>query len=148
MGILAFSDLSGLRKRVAMVDGGFDPLHLGHISYFREARALGLPLLCCVASDVYVRTKHRPLLSEDSRAGVIAAIRYIDYVHINHTTTADVLACLQPRFYVKGKDWEGRLPPAEVAVCREHAIEVVYLDTVTDSSSRILKNYLNPQGQP
>lgn len=143
---VTYNDLVGLRKKVAMVDGGFDPLHLGHIEYFKAAGGLGLPLLCCMASDRYVSTKHKPLLPQQYRAGILDAIRYIDYVCINEWTTAEVLEQLQPRYYVKGKDWENRLPPAETAVCAEYGIEVVYLDTVLDSSSRILKEYLNPQG--
>jgi hypothetical protein len=43
---------------------------------------------------------------------------------------------------VKGSDWRARgLPAEQVAICREHGIEIVYLDTVLDSSSRILKEY-------
>ena len=78
------SDLRSARRtsaaRVAMVDGAFDPLHHGHIAYFKAARELGAPVLCNLASDRYVRTKHRPLLTETQRATVIDAIRYIDYV--------------------------------------------------------------------
>jgi cytidyltransferase-like protein len=144
--LVTHNDLVGLRKKVAMVDGGFDPLHLGHIEYFKAACGLGLPLLCCIASDKYISTKHKPLLPQQYRAGVLDAIRYIDYVCINESTTAEVLEQLQPRYYVKGKDWENRLPPAETAVCAEYGIEVVYLDTVLDSSSRILKEYLKPKG--
>lgn len=139
--ILTFEQLPSLRQQVTMVDGGFDPLHLGHIEYFKVATQLGVPVLCCLASDRYVSTKHKPLLPQHYRAGVIDSIRYIDYVVINEWSTAEVLAQLQPRFYVKGKDWEGRLPSAETAVCAGHGIEVVYLDTVLDSSSRILKEY-------
>lgn len=141
MTIISYSELGTLRKKVAMVDGGFDPLHLGHIEYFKQAAGLGLPLLCCLASDRYVGTKHKPLLPQASRAGVIDAIRYIDYVIINDWTTAEVLAELQPKLYVKGMDWKGRLPSAETSVCNEQGIEVIYLDTVLDSSSRILKEY-------
>ena len=48
---------------------------------------------------------------------------------------------LQPRYYVKGKDWDGRLPPEQVRICGEHGTRIVYLDTVIDSSSRILQQY-------
>ena len=139
--ILAFDDLKAYRGQVAMVDGAFDPLHRGHIEYFRAATALGSPVLCNVASDTYVRTKHPPLLSEDQRAAVVDAIRYITYTHINQFDTETILRELRPRYYVKGKDWDGRLPPEQVTICREHQIEVVYLDTVLDSSSRILEQY-------
>ena len=97
-----------------MVDGAFDPLHRGHIEYFRAAAALGVPLLCNVASDRYVRTKHPPLLPEDQRAAIVDAIRYITYTHINQFDTETILRELRPRYYVKGKDWEGRLPAEQV----------------------------------
>ena len=146
--IVLFEQLKGYRKKVAMVDGAFDPLHRGHIEYFRAAaEQLDVPLLCNVASDRYVATKHPPLLPEDQRAAVVDAIRYISYTHINQFDTETILRELQPKYYVKGKDWEGRLPPDQVRICAEHGIEVVYLDTVIDSSSRILKSYLATEQQ-
>ena len=124
-----------------MVDGAFDPLHRGHIEYFRAATTLGLPLLCNVASDRYVRTKHPPLLPEGDRAVIVDAIRFISYTHINQFDTETILRELRPRYYVKGRDWVGRLPPDQVAICAELGIDVVYLDTVLDSSSRILQQF-------
>jgi cytidyltransferase-like protein len=124
-----------------MVDGAFDPLHRGHIEYFRAASELGVPLLCNVASDAYVRTKHPPLLPEDQRAAVVDAIRFITYTHINGADTETILRQLRPRYYVKGSDWVGRLPADQVTICRDHGIEIVYLDTVLDSSSRILQEF-------
>ena len=139
--IVPFEGLKALRGAVAMVDGAFDPLHRGHIEYFRAAAELGVPLLCNVASDAYVRTKHPPLLPEDQRAAVVDAIRYITYTHVNRFDTETILRELRPRYYVKGKDWSGRLPPEQVVICREHGIEIVYLDTVLDSSSRLLQQF-------
>jgi cytidyltransferase-like protein len=142
--ILDFEQLAGYRQKVAMVDGAFDPLHGGHIEYFRAAaERLGVPLLCNVASDAYVRTKHPPLLPEGQRAAVVDAIRYISFTHINQFDTETILRELRPKYYVKGKDWEGRLPPEQVRICAEHGIGVVYLDTVRDSSSRILEQFLS-----
>jgi cytidyltransferase-like protein len=140
--IVEYDELKQYRGRVAMVDGAFDPMHRGHIEYFRlAAERLDVPLLCNVASDRYVRTKHPPLLPEDQRAAIVDAIRYVTYTHINQFDTETILRELRPRYYVKGKDWEGRLPPDQVEICREFQIEVVYLDTVLESSSRILKEY-------
>ena len=125
-----------------MVDGGFDPLHAGHVAYFREAAALGAPVLCNLASDEYVTRKHPPLLPQDERAAIIDAIRFVDYVHCSQTTTAAVLEALLPRFYVKGADWRDRaLPDAEVAVCERAGVEIVYLDTVLNSSTAILQRF-------
>jgi len=144
--ILTTEDLPALAGQVAMVDGAFDPLHRGHVEYFRLASELGVPVLCNVASDRYVSTKHRPFLGEDQRAAIVDAIRYISYTYIYQIDTETVLRQLRPRYYVKGSDWRDRLPAEQVAICQEHGIEIVYLDTVLDSSSRILKDYCAEQG--
>lgn len=140
--ILAFDELPRYAGQVAMVDGAFDPLHAGHIDYFREAARLGVPLLCNVASDRYVATKHPPLLPEGQRAAIVDAIRYITYTHVNQVDTETILEQLRPRYYVKGRDWEARgLPPRQVEICDRLGIGVVYLDTVRDSSTRILNRF-------
>jgi cytidyltransferase-like protein len=141
--IVAYEELRDHRRKVAMVDGCFDPIHKGHIDYFRAAaETLHVPILCNVAADDYLATKHPPLLPDAQRAAVIDAIRYIDLTHVNRTTTADVLRELQPLYYVKGADWRGRLPLEQVVVADELGIEIVYLDTVSDSSTRILDRFL------
>jgi cytidyltransferase-like protein len=146
--ILTFDQLKNYRKQVAMVDGAFDPLHRGHIEYFRAAaEQLDVPLLCNVASDGYVRSKHPPLLPEDQRAAIVDAIRYISYTHVNQFDTETILRELQPKYYVKGKDWEGRLPSEQVKICSEYAIQVVYLNTVLDSSTRILNEVIKQLSQ-
>jgi cytidyltransferase-like protein len=140
--IVTFGDLVRYRGQVAMVDGGFDPLHAGHIAYFRAAAALGVPVLCNVAGDAYVGTKHPPFLPGTDRAAIVDAIRYVDYTHLSTVSTLEVLAALRPRYYVKGDDWRGRLPAGEVALAAEVGIEVVFVPTVQDSSSRILDTFL------
>jgi cytidyltransferase-like protein len=139
--LVPFEGLPALRGTVGMVDGGFDPLHRGHIEYFRAAAALGVPLLCNISSDAYVSGKHPVFLPEGQRAAIIDAIRYIDYTHVSHADTETVLETLRPRYYIKGADWRGRLPPEQIRICAAHGIEIVYLDTVLDSSSRILQEY-------
>ncbi len=139
--IVATEQLPELAGTVAMVDGGFDPLHHGHVAYFRAASELGAPLLCNLAPDAWVSAKHPPLLPQAERAIVIDAIRYVSYVHLADSATADVLTTLRPRYYVKGADWRDRLPEAEVELCAAHGIEIVFLDTVLDSSTAILRRY-------
>ncbi len=136
--ILTTGQLGPFRGQVAMVDGGFDPLHAGHVAYFRAAAALGAPVLCNLAPDAYVARKHRPLLAQPDRAAVIDAIRWIDLVHLSQGPTEDALRALVPRFYVKGADWRDRLPPEQVAICAGQGTEIVFLDTVLASSSALL----------
>jgi 2-polyprenyl-3-methyl-5-hydroxy-6-metoxy-1,4-benzoquinol methylase len=83
------------------------------------------------------------LLPQEARARVIDALKPVDYVHIATESTAATLRRLQPRYYAKGRDWEGRLPAEEQAICAELGIEVVYLDTVTDSSTRRMRDFLD-----
>ena len=142
--IVAFDELPRLRGRVAMVDGAFDPIHAGHVAYFKAAKALdegNIEVLCNVASDKYVRSKHPPLLPDNQRAAILDAMRDVDYTHINQMDTETVLEQLRPRYYVKGKDWEGRLPPRQVEICKTHGIGIVYLDTVIDSSTTLLRTF-------
>jgi D-beta-D-heptose 7-phosphate kinase/D-beta-D-heptose 1-phosphate adenosyltransferase len=139
--IVSTAELAQHRRAVTMVDGGFDPLHAGHVAYFEAAAGLGLPVLCNVSGDDWVARKHRPLLPQAERARVIDAIRWIDLVHLSSGPTVDVLAALEPRYYAKGADWKGRLPAEEAALCAERGIQIVYLDTVLDSSTAILDRY-------
>ncbi len=140
--IVETADLGTLAGQVAMVDGGFDPLHAGHITYFEAAARLGVPVLCNVSGDHYVARKHPPLLPEAERIRVIDAIRHITYTHLSQTSTEEILRRLRPRYYVKGADWRGRLPAEQVEICAAQGTDVVYLDTVTDSSSRRLREVL------
>ena len=123
-----------------MVDGSFDPIHDGHIGYFKAASELGVPLLCNVAPDSWTLTKHPIFLEQQQRGIVLDAIRYITYVHLSGLATVEVLRLLQPKFYIKGNDWvdRGGVPQNEADVCVELGIEVVYLSTVINSSSKIL----------
>lgn len=140
--IVATDALGDLRGTVTMADGGFDPIHSGHVAYLEAAAALGAPVLCNVSGDHWVGTKHAPLLAEDERVVVIDALRAVSYTHLSTTSTEEILELLQPRFYAKGADWRDRLPSEQVAICERNGTEIVYLDTVTNSSTRILETYL------
>jgi cytidyltransferase-like protein len=139
--IVSTPDLGRYRGQVTMVDGGFDPLHHGHVAYFEAAAGLGRPVLCNVSSDEYVARKHPPFLDQAERGAILDSIRFVDYVHLSEIDTVAVLRLLRPRSYAKGADWQGRLPAGEHAACAALGIEVVYLDTVVDSSTAILERY-------
>jgi cytidyltransferase-like protein len=136
-------------REVAMVDGCFDPLHVGHVRYLQVAAELGLPLLCNVQDDAYIRRvkSRRPLLPEQQRVALVDALKPVAFTHLCRTSTHDVLARLRPRKYVKGMDWKSRgLPEEERDVCRRQETEIVYLDTKLDSSTNIVNQFL--QGDP
>jgi cytidyltransferase-like protein len=138
--IVTTDGLAAVAGAVTMVDGAFDPLHDGHVEYFQADAQLCDPLLVNVTGDAYVASKHAVLLPAERRVRVIDALAAVDYVHLSAGTTADVLRALRPRRYVKGTDWSGRLPEEEVDICLSQGTEVVFLDTVRNSSTRLVND--------
>jgi glycerol-3-phosphate cytidylyltransferase-like family protein len=141
--ILATEQLREYVGQLVMVDGSFDPIHDGHIGYFRAASQFGLPVICNVASDSWTVSKHPVLLTQNQRGIVLDSIRYLSFVHLSQVSTKDVLRLLQPKKYVKGNDWiaRGGVPTEEQQLCDELGIEVKYLETVTNSSSKLLADW-------
>ena len=141
--ILSTEQLREYVGQLVMVDGSFDPIHDGHIGYFRAASQFGLPVLCNVASDSWTVSKHPVLLTQNQRGIVLDSIRFLSFVHLSQVSTRDVLRLLQPKMYVKGNDWiaRGGVPTEEQQLCDELGIEVKYLETVTNSSSKILADW-------
>jgi D-glycero-beta-D-manno-heptose 1-phosphate adenylyltransferase len=94
---------------VVFTNGCFDLLHLGHVRYLQEARALGDLLVVGVNSDASTRLlkgEGRPLVPQDERAEVLAALACVDYVTIFEEVTAVALVeTLRPDVYVKGGDY-------------------------------------------
>src|SRR5947209_14129648 len=81
-------------ERAVFTNGCFDLLHLGHVRYLQEARNLGDFLILGLNSDKSIRTLKgpaRPLVSQDERAEIMAALSCIDYVTIFGETTANAL---------------------------------------------------------
>ncbi|HEX4205469.1 MAG TPA: adenylyltransferase/cytidyltransferase family protein [Ktedonobacteraceae bacterium] len=125
-------------ERGVFTNGCFDLLHLGHIRYLQEARALGNFLVMGLNSDEGVRAlkgEKRPLVPEQERAEILAALSCIDYVTIFREKTANALiARLQPAIYTKGADYVDahsglpdttRLPEAEAVMAYGGTIKLI-----------------------
>jgi D-beta-D-heptose 7-phosphate kinase/D-beta-D-heptose 1-phosphate adenosyltransferase len=70
-----------MTKRVVLVTGGFDPLHSGHIEYFKAARQLGHKLVVGLNSDAWLtRKKGRPFMPFEERAAIIKNLKMVDEV--------------------------------------------------------------------
>ena len=131
-------------KNCVLLDGAFDPLHAGHIRYFTEAiKAFPSHLkLVAVASDDDIRAKGRePLLDQQTRCAVVQAAMGGGYAIAKDGPTEHLIGRLKPSVYAKGKDWEGKLPAEQLAACSLNNVEIVYLDTVKDSSSTRLREW-------
>ncbi|MEY3282978.1 MAG: D-glycero-beta-D-manno-heptose 1-phosphate adenylyltransferase [Acidobacteriota bacterium] len=96
-------------RRVVFTNGCFDLLHPGHVSYLAQARALGDALMVALNSDRSVRELKgptRPILNEEERTVVMAALGCVDYVTIfDQATPRELIARILPDILVKGGDW-------------------------------------------
>ncbi len=96
-------------KQVVFTNGCFDLLHIGHVRYLQEARQLGDCLVVAVNSDSSVRQikePGRPIMPEDQRAEVVAALGCVDWVTIfDEPDPLDLIRLLKPDVLVKGTDW-------------------------------------------
>ena len=97
------------RRRVVFTNGCFDLLHPGHVRLLEQARALGDALVVGLNSDrslQELKGPGRPLVPEQERAEVMAALEAVDAVTIfEEATPRELVAALVPDILVKGGDW-------------------------------------------
>jgi len=96
-------------RRVVFTNGCFDLLHPGHVTLLERARRLGDALVVGVNSDRSVRELKgptRPVVPEQERAELLAALEAVDFVTIfDEATPRELVAALLPDVLVKGADW-------------------------------------------
>jgi rfaE bifunctional protein nucleotidyltransferase chain/domain len=94
---------------VVATGGCFDLLHPGHVATLQAARQLGDCLIVCLNSDRSVRQlkgPDRPLVTQDDRARLVAALSCVDAVAVfDETTPVALLSQLRPDVWVKGGDY-------------------------------------------
>lgn len=107
-------------KRIVLANGCFDVLHVGHIRYLKEARALGEMLIVGLNSDKSVerlKGKGRPVLDEDARAKLLSGLEDVDYVVLFEDDTVDrLLVELKPHYHCKGGDYTPETVPEKETV--------------------------------
>ena len=96
--------------RLVVTNGCFDLLHPGHVECLDQARRLGDALLVAINTDESIRRlgkgRGRPLVGQDARATVVAALECVDWVtFLDEETPASLIAELQPDVLVKGGDY-------------------------------------------
>ena len=97
-------------QRIVFTNGCFDILHVGHASYLERARELGDVLVVGVNDDASVRRLKgpaRPVVHEEDRAGLLAALRAVDFVSLfGEETPLELIRAIQPDVLVKGGDYD------------------------------------------
>ncbi|MFT5732265.1 MAG: rfaE bifunctional protein nucleotidyltransferase chain/domain [Planctomycetota bacterium] len=105
---------------VAMTNGCFDVLHVGHVRLIADGAGLGDLFIVALNDDASVRSNKgqgRPLVPLAERMEVIAALRGVDYVtSFGEPTAHDLLEALRPNVHVKGTDWTVDAVPERAVV--------------------------------
>jgi len=118
-------------RLVVAVSGGFDPVHRGHIRYFKEAKRLGNYLIVLLNSDEFlVRKKGKPFMNFEERKEILEAIKYVDEVVKvidEDDSVAKTLEMVKPDIFAKGGDRiKSNLPKSEIDVCQRLGIRMVF----------------------
>lgn len=147
---LLSSQLQAQGKKVVFTNGCFDLLHGGHIKFLEASKHLGDVLVVAVDSDASVREvkgEGRPVIGEDQRVRILAALAAVDYVTVFTTEQLpELLAGLRPDILTKGSNY----PEAAVAgreIVQAYGGQVV-LVPVTDpvSVSDLIQRIRNGEG--
>jgi rfaE bifunctional protein nucleotidyltransferase chain/domain len=130
-----------LGQRVVLANGCFDTLHVGHIRYLEGARREGDVLVVGVNADssvCHLKGPGRPVLDENARAQLVAALRSVDYVVLFAEPNVEAaLEELRPDVHAKGTDYTADTVP-ERAVAARLGIRVAIVGDSKDHSTRHL----------
>jgi rfaE bifunctional protein nucleotidyltransferase chain/domain len=129
--------------RIALTNGCFDVLHVGHLRLLREARSLADLLVVALNDDASARANKgagRPLVPLAERMELLAALEGVDYVtSFGEPTAAALLERLRPEIHVKGTDWTPETVPERDVVLRYGGRVVIAGDPKTHSSSDLIR---------
>ncbi len=128
---------------VVMANGCFDLLHVGHVRYLEAAREYGDLLVVAINSDDSVRSLKgpgRPMVPQEERLELVAALEAVDYVFLFEDPTLDrVLLKLKPHFQAKGTDYTEESVPERDTVLSYGGKVVICGDPKDHSSSEMVK---------
>ena len=121
-------------KKVVMVSGGFDPVHIGHVRMFEEAKKLGDFLVVAVNNDNWLRFKKGfAFMQEKDRKEIIESLRSVDKVILtsHKPNTKDITVCkelakIRPHVFANGGDRKENVPVPEYDICKKFGIEMVF----------------------
>jgi rfaE bifunctional protein nucleotidyltransferase chain/domain len=128
-------------RSVALANGVFDLLHVGHVRYLQAASQHADRLVVAVNSDASVRRlkgEGRPILGERARADLVAALRGVHYVVIfDDDTVGPLLSALRPDVHCKGTDYTVETVP-ERAIVESYGGRTAICGDPKDHSTRDL----------
>lgn len=130
-------------KRVALANGVFDLLHVGHVRYLQGAKALADLLVVAVNSDASARAlkgEGRPVVPEDERVELLCALRCVDLVVVfEEPDVRALIRALRPDVQVKGADYTPETIPERDEVLEYGGRVAVAGDAKDHSTSELVK---------
>jgi D-beta-D-heptose 7-phosphate kinase/D-beta-D-heptose 1-phosphate adenosyltransferase len=141
--------------RVALTNGNFDLVHVGHLRSLEQARAHGDVLVVGVNSDASVRSykaPNRPIVPQAERAELVAGLGCVDYVVIfDEPTAVRLVEAIRPDVYVKGADYATK-PLPERPLVERYGGQVVLVPleaghSTTDLVAEIVRRFAPPAQQ-
>lgn len=133
----------GRGRTVALTNGCFDVLHVGHVRLVREARNLGDLLVVALNGDASARANKgqgRPLVPLAERMEIVAALEGVDFVtSFDEPTAGPLLDALRPEVHVKGTDWVAEAVPERDVVLAYGGRVAIAGDPKTHSSSELIR---------
>ncbi len=154
--VLTLPDLTHLRdrldaegKKLVLTNGCFDLLHVGHVRYLAQARALGDALIVAINDDDSVRQlkgPSRPINSQDDRAEILAALACVDFVTVfSGPRLTGLIHAVRPHRYAKGGDYTlSTLDPGEREALEACGTEISILSLVPGRSTTALIRQMGP----
>lgn len=125
-------------RTVALANGLFDLLHVGHLRYLQGAKAEADLLVVAVNADASARAlkgEGRPVVPEAERAELVAGFACVDWVTIfSDRTVEPLLRALRPDVHCKGTDYTAETVP-EREVARELGIRVAIVGDPKDHAT-------------
>ncbi len=104
-------------KRIVTCNGSFDLFHFGHLTFLAEAKEQGDVLIVGLNSDSSIKkykSEDRPIISEEARSQILAALEIVDYVHVfDETTPIAFLEVVKPDVHVNGEEYSEECIEAE-----------------------------------
>jgi D-glycero-beta-D-manno-heptose 1-phosphate adenylyltransferase len=117
-------------EKIILTNGCFDLLHVGHVRYFRAAKALGGKVIVAVNSDNSVRALKgagRPRIPEQERAEILAALEDVDAVTVfDAPDVRELIRLLRPDVHAKGTDYtEESVPERDLVIACGGRVAIV-----------------------
>lgn len=118
-----------------LTSGAFDGVHAGHVDYLNAAKSMcddDEILVCAVAPDSYIEQakQRKPFWHQADRLRTVHALDAVDAaIPQIDQSVASIIVRYKPRLFVKGIDWDGRLPEDVLNACYQTGTAIAFVNT-------------------